>query len=117
MWIEFVGLREVKNFPKLRFSNSQFDKWLHKATLDGIKYFISRRPFFHLKKNMFLLISLLFLELKVEVLKFFDTTISDFSLIVKKVLDIFFLSSYVKQWRLVVWETCFFQAFKPEDGI
>jgi hypothetical protein len=31
-WNEFGILREAKNFPKLGFSNVQFDKWLHKAT-------------------------------------------------------------------------------------
>jgi hypothetical protein len=32
MWNESIILREAKKFPKLDFSNSQFDKWLHKVT-------------------------------------------------------------------------------------
>jgi hypothetical protein len=32
MWNEYVVLQEVKKIPKPEYSNSQFDKWLHKAT-------------------------------------------------------------------------------------
>jgi hypothetical protein len=44
---------------------------------------------------MFLLILLLFLRLEIEALKLFDVTISDFSLVIRKVLDIMFFSSYI----------------------
>jgi hypothetical protein len=33
MWNEFIVPQEAQNFPKFRFSNSEFDKWLHKATV------------------------------------------------------------------------------------
>jgi len=32
MWNEFIVLQEAKNFVKLKFLNSQFNKWLHNAT-------------------------------------------------------------------------------------
>jgi hypothetical protein len=32
MWNESVILREANKIPKPKFSNSQFDIWLHKAT-------------------------------------------------------------------------------------
>jgi hypothetical protein len=85
--------------------------------LSGMKYFVSRWPFFHFLFNTLLFISFLFLQLEIEVLKFFDATISNFSLVVKKVLDMISFSSYIQQWRLVVWEICFFWEFKPKDGI
>jgi hypothetical protein len=83
----------------------------------NIMYSFSRWPFFHFFFNTLLFISFLFLQLEIEVLKLFDATISDFSLVVRKVLDMISLSSYIHQWRLVVWEICFFWEFKPKDGI
>jgi hypothetical protein len=76
--------------------------------LSSIRYFVSRWPFFHFLFNTFLFISFLFLQLDIEVLKFFDATISNFSLVVRKVLDMISFSSYIQQWRLVVWEIFFF---------
>lgn len=35
----------------------------------------------------------------------------------KELLNMIYLSSYIQQWRLAIWETCFFQEFKPKDGI
>ncbi len=62
--------------------------------------------------------SLLFLQLEIEVLKPFNATILDyFLLVVKEVPNMISLSSYIQQWRLVVWDTFFFQEFKPKDGI
>jgi hypothetical protein len=89
---------------------------LHKATF-WHQVFFSRWPFFHFFFNTLLFISFLFLQLEIEVLKLFDATISNFSLVVRKVLDMISLSSYIQQWRLVVWEICFFWEFKPKDGI
>ncbi len=63
------------------------------------------------------LIALLFLHLDIEAFKLFDVIISNFGLTVKEVLDMISLSSYIQQWRLVVWETCFFQKFKPKDAV
>jgi hypothetical protein len=33
MWNEFVVLRKAKKIPKPGFFDSQFNKWLYKATL------------------------------------------------------------------------------------
>jgi hypothetical protein len=35
----------------------------------------------------------------------------------REVLNMISLPSYIQQWRLAVWESCFFQEFKPKDGI
>jgi hypothetical protein len=42
-----------------------------------------------------LLVAFLFLQLEIEALKLFDETISDFSLVVRKVLDVISLSTYI----------------------
>ncbi len=48
--------------------------------------------FFHFFSRMILLISFLLLQLEIEAIKFFNATISDFSLVVKGTeYDIFFL--------------------------
>lgn len=60
------------------------------------------------------LIALLFLQIDIEVFKLFDVIISNFGLTMREVLDMISLSSYIQQWRLVVWETCLFQKFKPK---
>ncbi len=61
--------------------------------------------------------ALLFLQLEIKLLKLFDATIFDSSLTIKEVSDMIFLSSYIQQLRLVIWDICFFQEFKPKDGI
>jgi hypothetical protein len=66
---------------------------------------------------MFLLIALLFLQLGIEAFKLFDVIFSDFSLVVKEVLNMISLSSHIQLWRLLLWVTCLFQKFKPKDGI
>jgi hypothetical protein len=55
--------------------------------LDAIFYF----HFF----SKILLVAFLFLQLEIEALKLFDETISDFSLVVRKVLDVISLSTYI----------------------
>jgi hypothetical protein len=62
-------------------------------------------------------IALLFLHLDIEAFKLFDVIISNFGLTMKEVLDMISLFSYIQQWRLAVWETCFFQKFKPKDAV
>jgi hypothetical protein len=57
---------------------------LHKATFRHQVFYFWMIIFFHFFSKMFLLISSLLLQLKFEVLKFFDAIVSDFSLVVKK---------------------------------
>jgi hypothetical protein len=73
----------------------------------GIMYTISGSFSFHLFSRT-LLISLLFFQLEIEVIKLFDATIFNFLLVVRDVLDTIYLPSFIQQWRLVVWDTCFF---------
>ncbi len=74
--------------------------------------FMDETFFFHFFSKMLLLIALLFLYLEIEALKLFDAIVSDFFLVVKKVL-------YTIIYTIVEggWETCFFFEFKPKDGI
>ncbi len=95
LWNEFVVLQKGKKFPKLGFFDFQFNKWLHKATFWHQVFWFWMTSFFSFFSNT-LLISLLFLQLEIEVLKFFNATISNFSLVVKKVPYMISLSSYIQ---------------------
>jgi hypothetical protein len=83
----------------------------------SIKCFESRWLFFHFFFSTLLFISFLFLHIEIEVLKFFDATISDFSLVVKKVLDMIPLSSYIQNGGCRYGRFVFFWEFKLKDGI
>jgi hypothetical protein len=114
MWNEYVVLREAKKFPKPRFFNSQFDKWLHKATFwYQVFYFWMNLFFFQDVPSYCPLI----LQLEIEAFKLFDVIVSNFSLVVREVPNMISLFSHIELWRLPIWKTCFFQKFKPKDGI
>jgi hypothetical protein len=57
------------------------------------------------------------MQLQVEVLKLYDSTVSDLELIVRDVLKVVFLAYYIQGWRQSIWEFGFFQEFKTRDGI
>ncbi len=95
-------------FPKLKFSSSQFNKWLHNATFQHQELCFWMTYFFSIFFNMLLLISLLFLQLEIEALKFFAIIVSNFSLAMKEVPNMIPLFSYTQYWRLAIWETYFF---------
>ncbi len=117
MWNEFVVFWKAKKFSKFGFSDSQFDKWLHKANFWLQVFYFWMTIFFHFLSRTLFLISLLFLQLEIEVFKLFDAIVSDFSLVVREVSNMISLSSHIQQWRLAVWEICVFREFKPNDGI
>jgi hypothetical protein len=52
--------------------------------------------FFLLFSLTTLLIALLFLQLEIKALKLFDAIVSNFSLVVKKILDMISLPSYIQ---------------------
>jgi hypothetical protein len=57
------------------------------------------------------------MQLEVEVFKLYDSMVFNLELIIKNVLRVVFLASYIQGWRQSIWEFGFFQEFKTRDGI
>jgi hypothetical protein len=57
------------------------------------------------------------MQLKVEVQKLYAWTIMDLALCVGDTNDLFSLSDYINEWRLITWEITFFREFKSKDRI
>jgi hypothetical protein len=57
------------------------------------------------------------MHLKVEIHKLYALTITDLALYVGDTSGLFSLLDYIKEWRLIAWETTFFKEFKSKDEI
>jgi hypothetical protein len=52
-----------------------------------------------------------------EAFELYDSTVSNLELIIRDVLKVVSLASYIQGWRQSIWEFGFFQKSKTWDGI
>ncbi len=57
------------------------------------------------------------MQLDVELQKLYALIVTNLGLFVRDTSDLFSLSDYIKDWKLIVQETAFFRKFKSKDGI
>jgi hypothetical protein len=57
------------------------------------------------------------MQLEVKGQKLYALTMTNFGSFVGDTIELVSLSYYIKEWRLTIWETAFFQEFKSKDGI
>ncbi len=127
-WNQFGVIKEAQKFPKHGFLDANFDKWLQRAIFrhQEFDYLIKSIFFSSIVLDLILRIPIIFeldklvprfLQLEVEAIKLFDSTIRGLHVTIDQLVNISSFIDYIHKWRLQLWELAFYKKFKIKGGI